>query len=121
MLWHRGSALSDQPPTITTATPTDALAAMAGEGTLTVRVRHEPGPDGGYAVVEIGDTGPGVPDEIVGRIFEPFFTTKPQGEGTGLGLDISYRIVVDRHGGDLTARSRPGETWFSARLPLVRS
>jgi signal transduction histidine kinase len=99
----------------------NALAAMAGEGTLTVRVRHEPGPDGGYAVVEIGDTGPGVPDEIVGRIFEPFFTTKPQGEGTGLGLDISYRIVVDRHGGDLTVRSRPGETWFSARLPLVRS
>ncbi|HSK28171.1 MAG TPA: ATP-binding protein, partial [Jiangellales bacterium] len=100
----------------------NALAAMDGQGTLTLVVRPEPdGQEPEEVVVEVGDTGPGVPDEIAGRIVEPFFTTKPQGEGTGLGLDISYRIVVQRHGGDLGVRSRPGETWFSVRLPLARS
>ena len=54
-----------------------------------------------FIAVSIGDTGPGVPEEIRSRIFEPFFTTKPFGEGTGLGLDISWRIVVNKHHGDL--------------------
>ena len=69
--------------------------------------------------MQIGDTGPGVPEEIRSRIFEPFFTTKPFGEGTGLGLDISWRIVVNKHHGDLKLESAPGNTWFVVRLPLV--
>jgi signal transduction histidine kinase len=92
----------------------NALQAMDGRGTLTVRTsRHQD-----MVQVEIGDTGPGVPDEIVSRIFEPFFTTKPVGEGTGLGLDISWRIVVNKHHGDLSVESEPGDTRFRVRLPL---
>ncbi|QDP82947.1 cyclic nucleotide-binding domain-containing protein [Nocardia otitidiscaviarum] len=93
----------------------NAIAAMRGRGTLTVRTYRE----NDCAVVEIGDTGPGVPDEIRHRIFEPFFTTKPVGEGTGLGLDISFRIVVNKHGGDIRVVSEPGDTRFIVRLPLT--
>ncbi len=93
----------------------NAVQAMDGQGTLTLRTSL----DGDRVRVEIGDTGPGVPDELRRRIFEPFFTTKPIGQGTGLGLDISYRIVVTRHGGDLTVESRPGDTRFVVRLPLT--
>jgi signal transduction histidine kinase len=75
--------------------------------------------DGDRALVEIGDTGPGVPAEIRDRIFEPFFTTKDVGEGTGLGLDISWRIVVNKHHGDLRVESEPGDTRFQVRLPLT--
>ena len=92
----------------------NALDAMGQEGTLTLRTAH----DEDEAIVEIGDTGPGVPDRIKERIFEPFFTTKAVGEGTGLGLDISYRIVAGRHGGEIKVRSVPGQTWFEVRLPL---
>ena len=70
-------------------------------------------------LVEIGDTGPGIPPEIRSRIFEPFFTTKPVGEGTGLGLDISWRIVVNQHHGDLRVESEPGDTRFQVRLPIT--
>ena len=70
-------------------------------------------------LVEIGDTGPGVPEEIRSRIFEPFFTTKAFGEGTGLGLDISWRIVVNKHHGDIQLESVPGDTRFKVWLPLV--
>jgi signal transduction histidine kinase len=69
--------------------------------------------------VEFGDTGPGVPAEIRDRIFEPFFTTKPVGERTGLGLDISWRIIVNKHHGDLRVKSVPGDTRFLVRLPLT--
>ncbi|HKB31321.1 MAG TPA: ATP-binding protein [Streptosporangiaceae bacterium] len=93
----------------------NAVAAMAGHGTLTVRTGQER--DG--VVVEIADTGPGVPPEIQERIFEPFFTTKPVGEGTGLGLDISWRIVVNKHHGDLRVVSEPGNTRFRVWLPLT--
>ncbi len=93
----------------------NAAAAMAGEGTLTVRTRL----DGDCVAVDIVDTGPGIPPEVLGRVFEPFFTTKGVGEGTGLGLDISWRIVVNRHGGDLRVSSRPGDTVFTALLPLT--
>jgi signal transduction histidine kinase len=92
----------------------NAVSAMEGSGTLTVRTSR----DGDCVLVEIGDTGPGIPAELRGKIFEPFFTTKPVGEGTGLGLDISYRIVVQRHGGDLRVESQPGDTRFQVRLPL---
>jgi signal transduction histidine kinase len=93
----------------------NALDAMAGEGTLTLRTAV----DGDCALVEIGDTGPGIPEELRRRVFEPFFTTKPVGQGTGLGLDVSYRIVVKRHGGDLRVTSEPGNTRFSVLLPLT--
>ncbi len=94
----------------------NAVAAMDGRGTLTVRTRR----DGDRLAVVIEDTGPGIPDDLRGRIFEPFFTTKPVGEGTGLGLDISWRIV-DRHGGDIRVESRPGKTEFVVRVPFTAS
>jgi signal transduction histidine kinase len=93
----------------------NAVQAMDGHGTLTVRTSL----DGDCARVEIGDTGPGIPANIRQRIFEPFFTTKPVGQGTGLGLDISYRIVAGRHGGDISVESEPGNTRFIVRLPLT--
>jgi signal transduction histidine kinase len=93
----------------------NAVSAMAGTGTLTLRTAL----DGERVLVEFADTGPGVPPEIRDRIFEPFFTTKPVGEGTGLGLDISWRIIVHKHHGDLQVDSVPGNTRFRVRLPLA--
>ncbi|TNC26941.1 ATP-binding protein [Amycolatopsis alkalitolerans] len=93
----------------------NAIGAMNGSGTLTVRtalVKDQ-------LCAEISDTGPGIPEENRQRIFEPFFTTKPVGEGTGLGLDISWRIVVEHHHGDLRVRSEPGNTRFQVLLPLT--
>lgn len=93
----------------------DAVAGPpAGQARIVVRTAR----DGDQVLVEIADNGPGVPVEIRDRIFEPFFTTKPLGEGTGLGLDIAYRIVVRQHRGDLRLVSTPGETRFQVRLPL---
>ncbi|CUU53706.1 Histidine kinase-, DNA gyrase B-, and HSP90-like ATPase [Parafrankia irregularis] len=92
----------------------NAAAAMGGTGTLTVVTTA----DHDDLVVEIRDSGPGVPADIQDRIFEPFFTTKPVGEGTGLGLDISWRIVVNRHHGNLTVTSVPGDTRFRVCLPI---
>ncbi len=88
--------------------------ASAGTGTLTIRTAA----DDGKLLVEFADTGPGMPAEIRERIFEPFFTTKPPGHGTGLGLDISWRIIVQRHHGDLRVLSVPGDTRFQVRLPI---
>lgn len=88
--------------------------AGAGGGTLTVRTAR----DGEQVLVEFRDTGPGVPADVQSRVFDPFFTTKPVGEGTGLGLDVSWRIVVNRHGGDLRLESAPGDTRFQVRLPI---
>jgi signal transduction histidine kinase len=93
----------------------NAIFAMPDGGTLTIRTSREDG----WALVEICDTGIGIPAEMQQKIFEPFFTTKPVGEGTGLGLDISYRVVTQRHGGDLRVKSRPGDTRFQVRLPLT--
>jgi signal transduction histidine kinase len=85
-----------------------------GTGTLTVRTAK----DGDRVLVEIGDTGPGIPADVRDRIFEPFYTTKPVGKGTGLGLDVSYRVVVNRHHGTITVLSEPGNTRFQIRLPI---
>ena len=93
----------------------NAVSAMKDSGTLTVRTEL----DRDQVCVEFGDTGPGVPADIQRRIFEPFFTTKPVGEGTGLGLDISWRIVVNKHHGDLSLESTPGDTRFRVRLPVT--
>jgi signal transduction histidine kinase len=94
----------------------NAVSAMGQSGTLTVRTGKDREDE---VFVEFGDTGPGVPAEIRNRIFEPFFTTKPVGEGTGLGLDISWRIVVKKHHGDLSLESSPGDTRFRVRLPVT--
>ena len=91
----------------------NAVAAMDGTGTLTVRTSTADD----AITVEIGDTGTGIPPDIQSRIFEPFFTTKPVGEGTGLGLDISWRIVVNKHHGNLSVTSVPGDTRFQVTLP----
>jgi signal transduction histidine kinase len=93
----------------------NAIYAMPDGGTLTLRTSREDG----WVLVEICDTGIGVPEEMQQKIFEPFFTTKRVGEGTGLGLDISYRVITQRHGGDLRVKSRPGDTRFQVRLPLT--
>ena len=66
----------------------------------------------------MSDDGPRIPAELPHRIFAPFFTTKPPGQGTGLGLDTSYRIVVNDHDGSLTVSSEPGQTTFTVRLPI---
>jgi signal transduction histidine kinase len=92
----------------------NAIQAMPEGGTLSLRTRR----DDDHVVVEIGDTGVGVPENLHTKIFEPFFTTKPVGQGTGLGLDICYRVVTQRHGGDLRVISRPGDTRFVVRLPV---
>ena len=93
----------------------NAVAAMPDGGTLTLRTLR----DGDRLAVEVADTGVGIPDAIRPRVFEPFFTTKPVGEGTGLGLDISYRIVVNKHHGDIRVSSQPGDTRFRVLLPLT--
>jgi signal transduction histidine kinase len=93
----------------------NAVDAMDGDGTLTVRTRR----DGDRVLVEIGDSGPGIPERVAAHVFEPFYTTKPVGKGTGLGLDICWRIVVQRHGGDLRFTSVPGDTRFQVLLPTA--
>jgi signal transduction histidine kinase len=91
----------------------NALDAMSGTGRLTLRTAWE----GDHLMVEVGDTGPGIAPELYGRIFEPFYTTKPVGQGTGLGLDVVRRLVVQKYGGDVRVLSRPGDTRFQVRLP----
>ncbi len=92
----------------------NAIEAMLAEGELRLRVFREDR----NAVVEIGDTGPGIPPEIEPHIFDPFFTTKAIGEGTGLGLN-TVRTIVRKHGGSIHVKSRPGDTRFQVWLPCV--
>jgi signal transduction histidine kinase len=92
----------------------NALQAMGATGTLTITTKLEDE----FATVEVNDTGPGIPADVIDRIFEPFFTTKPIGHGTGLGLDIAWRIVVNKHRGYLKVTSEPGSTTFIVKLPL---
>ncbi|HWC36877.1 MAG TPA: ATP-binding protein [Acidimicrobiales bacterium] len=91
----------------------NAVDATDGKGTLTIRTARQ----ADWVLVEIADDGPGIPPELQRRVFEPFVTTKDVGKGTGLGLDICYRIIVKRHHGDLTVTSSPGDTRFQVRLP----
>lgn len=93
----------------------NAIQAMDGHGTLTIRTARE---NDEMIRVEICDDGPGIPEDIINRIFTPFFTTKPFGEGTGLGLDLAWRIVVEKHNGDLRVYPEPGNTRFVVLLPL---
>ncbi len=72
----------------------------------------------GWIQVEIEDNGSGIPPEVISRIFDPFFTTKPPGKGTGLGLEISYNIIVNKHHGEIRAFSWPGKTIFRVQLPI---
>jgi signal transduction histidine kinase len=91
----------------------NAIDAMDGTGTLTLTTRAEPG----GLVVEVGDTGPGMPPYVQSRAFEPWFTTKDVGKGTGLGLDIAHKIVHDMHHGEITIHSTPRGTVMRVVLP----
>jgi signal transduction histidine kinase len=93
----------------------NAIDALDGHGRITVRTASE----NGRVLVEIADDGPGIPEDVRERIFEPFYTTKDVGKGTGLGLDISHRVVVEDHKGDIRVLSKPGDTRFQVRLPIL--
>ena len=92
----------------------NAIGAMNGDGEITLRTRS----DDRWVVVEVEDNGVGIPEENLPNLFDPFFTTKPPGEGTGLGLNISHNIIVQRHQGRIDVTSQPGKTRFEVRLPL---
>ncbi len=92
----------------------NATDAMNGQGELVLWTRQEDQ----WVVVEIEDNGPGIPEAVQPNVFDPFFTTKAPGEGTGLGLNISHNIVVQKHGGKISVRSVPGKTCFEVKLPI---
>ena len=95
----------------------NAIDGIGEHGTISIRTKNE-GND--HILVEIADNGSqGIPEKIKSRIFEPFFTTKDLDKGTGLGLSISHRIVTETHRGDIRVYSRPGETRFQVRLPII--
>jgi signal transduction histidine kinase len=91
----------------------NAIDAMGGAGTLRLTTRAE----GNEVIIEVGDTGAGMSPQVASRAFEPFYTTKDVGKGTGLGLDIARRIVVERHRGTITIDSQPGQTVLRVRIP----
>jgi signal transduction histidine kinase len=107
------SAYGSELNQVWTALIENALDALGNSGELRLACRLE----GEMLLVEIWDTGPGIPPELQDRIFEPFFTTKAPGQGLGLGLDNAMRIVR-KHRGHLSVRSEPGSTCFRVRLPL---
>lgn len=92
----------------------NAIGAMGGQGEITIKTHRTET----CVVVEISDTGSGIPKDIQAKIFDPFFTTKSPGEGTGLGLNISYNIIVQKHKGRISVDSKPGETSFEVKLPI---
>jgi len=92
----------------------NAADALGGNGELTVRI-YSSDID---VIIELEDNGPGIPEEIQHRIFDSFFTTKEPGKGTGLGLDITYNIIVHKHRGNITVFSEPGRTCFQITLPI---
>jgi signal transduction histidine kinase len=93
----------------------NAIDAMNGKGVLRIRTSRELN----YALVEIIDNGPGIPESIRPHIFEPFFTTKEVGQGTGLGLGAVDRIVRAHHG-DISLDSTQGQTIFQVRIPFAQ-
>ena len=95
------------------ANAADAIHESGAEGEITISTRA----DDDAVYVDIQDNGAGIPAEVKDRIFDAFFTTKPSGSGTGLGLDISYNIVVSKHRGDIAVESEPGKTTFTVMLP----
>ena len=94
----------------------NAIYAMDLNGKLAIKVYTK----NSYVVVAITDSGKGIPEEEIGQIFNPFFSTKPTGEGTGIGLDISKRIV-EKHNGKIEVESKPGKTTFSVYLPIINN
>ena len=109
----RISAYGSELNQVWTALIENALDALGNQGRLKLTCRLE----GEMLLVEIWDTGPGIPSDLQDRIFEPFFTTKAPGQGLGLGLDNAMRIVR-KHRGFIGVRSEPGSTCFRVRLPL---
>jgi len=96
----------------------NAIDAIGKSGSIFIMTNYNSGTPG-EVVIEISDTGPGIPKDIIGRIFDPFFTTKAANEGTGLGLSISYSII-EKLGGRIAVTSREGKgTTFTIRLPAV--
>ncbi len=93
----------------------NAVDAMDGEGTITIRTRF----DDGHGVIEVEDDGPGIPKELQSHVFDPFFTTKDPGHGTGLGLATTYAVITEKHRGSITLDSGPGRTVFTVRLPAA--
>jgi len=93
----------------------NAIGAMGGNGKLELKAFQ----DDDWVVVEVADDGPGIPVEAQEKIFDPFFTTKAPGEGTGLGLNISHGIVVEKHAGEISVNSKPGATRFTVKLPIA--
>ena len=93
----------------------NAVDAMDGGGTITLRAERDPDSDG--VRVSVCDTGPGIPADVRERLFEPFYTTKPPGKGTGLGLHISHNVVA-RHGGRIEVDSDAEGTCFNVTLPV---
>ena len=91
----------------------NALQAMDFKGCLEIGASLNEN----WVVIQFSDNGPGIPEEIKNRIFDPFFTTKPMGEGSGLGLDISKKII-EKHQGYFTVESEPGKTMFSVSIPI---
>lgn len=95
----------------------NAIDAMNEKGTLEITTQNQ----GDRILIQITDSGSGIPPEVRSRIFEPFFTTKPVGKGSGLGLEMVRRIVENRHQGAITVESQPGRTQFTVCLPMQRS
>jgi signal transduction histidine kinase len=93
----------------------NAIVAMKGNGKIAIKTYKQDE----WIVVELKDSGPGIPSEIQSKIFDPFFTTKPPGQGTGMGLNISHNIIVQKHKGEIKVKSKPGETCFQIKLPIT--
>jgi signal transduction histidine kinase len=93
----------------------NAISVMDSDGELNLRTYQEDD----WLVVEVADNGPGIPAENQTKIFDPFYTTKAPGEGTGLGLNISHGIIVEKHGGQISVDSKPGATRFIVKIPIA--